>query len=166
MAAADRELKVGTRGDLEVTMTRQFDAPRDLVFEAHTSCEHMSRWWGPRRYDVEQCEIDFREGGKWRMVHHGPDGGPEFGFHGEYLEIVRPEKITWTFEFEGAPGHVAVETVTFEEHDGITTLFGVSRADTKESRDAVLESGMVDGARETYERLQEHLDEMKVQAAR
>ena len=165
MAAADRELKVGTRGDLETVMTRQFDAPRDLVFEAHSSCEHMSQWWGPRRYEIGECEVDFREGGKWRMVHRSPEGGSEFGFHGEYLEIVRPEKITWTFEFEGAPGHVAVETVTLEEDDGVTTLTAVSRADTKESRDAVMESGMVDGARETYERLQEHLDEMKVQAA-
>jgi uncharacterized protein YndB with AHSA1/START domain len=109
--------------------------------------------------------MDFRNGGKWRMVHRRPDGGPEFGFHGEYLEIVRPEKITWTFEFEGAPGHVAVETVTLEERDGITTLTAVSRADSKESRDAVMESGMVEGARETWERLQEHLDEMKVKAA-
>jgi uncharacterized protein YndB with AHSA1/START domain len=162
--AADRELKVSTRGDLETVMTRQFDAPRDLVFEAHTSCEHMSEWWGPRRYEVAECEIAFREGGKWRMVQRSLEGGPEFGFHGEYLEIVRPEKITWTFEFEGAPGHVAVETVTLEEHDGVTTLTAVSRADTKESRDAVMESGMVDGARETWERLQEHLDEMKVRS--
>ena len=165
MAAADRELKVTTRGELELVLTRQFDAPRDLVFEAHTSCEHMSNWWGPRRYEVEQCEIDFREGGKWRMVHRNPDGGPEFGFHGEYREIARPEKITWTFEFEGAPGHVAVETVTLEEHDGVTTLTAVSRADSKESLKATVESGMEDGARETYERLQEYLDEMKVNSA-
>jgi uncharacterized protein YndB with AHSA1/START domain len=165
MAAADRELKVETRGDLETVMTRQFDAPRDLVFEAHSSCEHMSKWWGPRRYDIMECDLDFRDGGKWRMVHRSPDGGPEFGFHGEYLEIVRPEKITWTFEFEGAPGHVAVETVTLEENDGVTTLTAVSRADSQESRDAVMESGMVEGARETWERLQEHLDEMKVKAA-
>ncbi|MFL5736976.1 MAG: SRPBCC family protein [Actinomycetota bacterium] len=163
--AADRELKVATRGDLELVLTREFDAPRDLVFEAHTSCEHMSKWWGPRRYEVESCEIDFREGGKWRMAHRSSDGGPEFGFHGEYLEIARPEKITWTFEFEGAPGHVAVETVTLEEHDGVTLLTAVSRADSKESLKATVESGMEDGARETYERLQEHLDEMKVQAA-
>jgi uncharacterized protein YndB with AHSA1/START domain len=164
MAAADRELKVTTPTDLEIVMTREFDAPRDLVFEAHTSCEHMSQWWGPRRYEVAECDMDFREGGKWRMVQRGSEG-QEFGFHGEYREIVRPERITWTFEFEGAPGHVAVETVTLEERDGVTTLTAVSRADSKESRDAVMESGMVDGARETWERLQERLDEMKVQAA-
>src|SRR3954471_11852663 len=111
MAAVDRKLKVETRGDLETVMTRQFDAPRNLVFEAHSSCEHMSKWWGPRRYDItecdmdfpdggewggpgaygiQECDMDFRDGGKWRMVHRSPDGGPEFGFHGEYLEIVRP----------------------------------------------------------------------------
>ena len=115
------ELKVSTPGDTTIVMTREFDAPRDLVFEAHTSCEHLSRWWGPRRYEVAECDIDFREGGKWRMVHRGSEG-QEFGFYGEYKEIVRPEKIVWTFEFEGAPGHVAVETMTLEEHDGKTTL--------------------------------------------
>ena len=157
MAAADRELKVTTRGELELVLTRQFDAPRDLVFEAHTSCEHMSKWWGPRRYEVEQCEIDFREGGKWRMVHRSPDGGPEFGFHGEYLEIVRPEKITWTFEFEGAPGHVSVDTVTFEEEDGKTRLTARSTYGTVEERDAMLQSGMTEGASETWDRLEEYL---------
>ncbi|MDP9243230.1 MAG: SRPBCC family protein [Actinomycetota bacterium] len=164
MAAADRELKVTTRGDLETVMSRQFDAPRDLVFEAHTSCEHMSQWWGPRRYEVAECDIDFREGGKWRIVHRGSEG-EEFGFHGEYREIVRPERITWTFEFEGAPGHVAVETVTLDERDGVTTLTAVSRADSKESRDAVMESGMVDGARETWERLAEHVEQLKARTA-
>jgi uncharacterized protein YndB with AHSA1/START domain len=164
MAAADRELKVTTPTDLEIVMTREFDAPRDLVFEAHTSCEHMSQWWGPRRYEVAECDIDFRDGGKWRIVHRGSEG-QEFGFHGEYREIVRPERITWTFEFEGAPGHVAVETVTLEERDGVTTLTAVSRADSKESRDAVMESGMVDGARETWERLAEHVEQLKTRTA-
>jgi uncharacterized protein YndB with AHSA1/START domain len=164
MAAADRELKVTTPTDLEIVMTREFDAPRELVFEAHTSCEHMSQWWGPRRYEVAECDIDFRDGGKWRIVHRGSEG-QEFGFHGEYREIVRPERITWTFEFEGAPGHVAVETVTLEERDGVTTLTAVSRADSKESRDAVMESGMVDGARETWERLAEHVEQLKARAA-
>jgi uncharacterized protein YndB with AHSA1/START domain len=164
MAAADRELKVTTPSDLEIVMTREFDAPRDLVFEAHTSCEHMSQWWGPRRYEVAECDIDFREGGKWRMVHRGSEG-QEFGFHGEYREIVRPERITWTFEFEGAPGHVAVETVTLQERDGITKLTARSVADTVEARDAALKSGMVDGARETWERLAEHVEQLKTRTA-
>ena len=150
------ELKVTTPSDTEIRMTREFDAPRDLVFEAHTSCEHVSHWWGPRRYEVASCEIDFRPGGKWRIVHRGADGD-EYGFHGEYLEIARPEKIVWTFEFEGAPGNVSVETLTLEEHDGRTTLTASSTCETVEQRDAMLQSGMTDGARETFDRLEEYL---------
>jgi uncharacterized protein YndB with AHSA1/START domain len=120
----------------------------------------MKNWWGPRKYETISAEVDFRPGGKWRIVHRGPDG-EEYGFHGEYREIVRPERITWTFEFEGAPGQVAVETVTFEERDGKTTLTAISDAGSKEARDAVLESGMTEGAAETFDRLDEYLETMK-----
>ena len=141
-------------------MTREFDAPRDLVFEAHTSCEHMQRWWGPRKYEVVKCEMDFRPGGKWRIVHRGPDG-EEYGFHGEYREIVPPESITWTFEFEGFPGDVSVETLRLEEHDGKTTFTATSVYDSVEARDAMLQSGMAEGATETMERLDEYLEILK-----
>jgi uncharacterized protein YndB with AHSA1/START domain len=154
------KLKVTTPSDTEIQMTRVFDAPRDLVFEAHSSADHMKNWWGPRKYETISAEVDFRPGGKWRIVHQGPDG-EEYGFHGEYREIVRPERITWTFEFEGAPGQVAVETVTFEERDGKTTLTAISDAGSKEARDAVLESGMTEGAAETFDRLDEYLETMK-----
>jgi len=154
------KLTVTTPSDTEIQMTRVFDAPRDLVFEAHSSADHMKNWWGPRKYETISAEVDFRPGGKWRIVHRGPDG-EEYGFHGEYREIVRPERITWTFEFEGAPGQVAVETVTFEERDGKTTLTAISEAGSKEARDAVLESGMTEGAAETFDRLDEYLETMK-----
>jgi uncharacterized protein YndB with AHSA1/START domain len=154
------KLTVTTPSDTEIQMTRVFDAPRDLVFEAHSSAEHMKNWWGPRKYETISAEVDFRPGGKWRIVHRGPDG-EEYGFHGEYREIVRPERIMWTFEFEGAPGQVAVETVTFEERDGKTTLTAISDAGSKEARDAVLESGMTEGAAETFDRLDEYLETMK-----
>jgi uncharacterized protein YndB with AHSA1/START domain len=152
------KLTVKAVGDTEIHMTRVFDAPRDLVFEAHSSCEHMQNWWGPRKYEFSSCEIDFRPGGKWRVVHKGPEGDPDQGFHGEYREIVRPERITWTFEWEGMPGHIAVETITLEEHDGKTTINAVSVADTKEDRDGTLQSGMETGAAETYDRLDEYLE--------
>lgn len=154
------KLTVTTPSDTEIQMTRVFDAPRDLVFEAHSSAEHMKNWWGPRKYETISAEVDFRPGGKWRIVHRGPDG-EEYGFHGEYREIVRPERIVWTFEFEGAPGQVAVETLTLEERDGKTTLTALSEAGTKEARDAVLESGMTEGAAETFDRLDEYLETMK-----
>jgi len=153
-------LTVTTPSDREIVMTRVFDAPRDLVFEAHTSCEHLSRWWGPRRYEITSCEVDFNPGGAWRIVHRGPDGA-EYGFHGEYREIVRPERIVWTFEFEGMPGHVSVETLTLEEHDGKTTFTSTSVYDSVEDRDGMLESGMESGAVETMDRLDEYLEVLK-----
>jgi uncharacterized protein YndB with AHSA1/START domain len=164
MGARSTELTITTPSDREIVMTREFDFPRDLVFEAHTSCEHMSRWWGPRKYEVVGCEIDFRPSGKWRIVHRGPDG-EEYAFRGEYREIVRPERITWTFEFEGFPGAVSVETLTLEEHDGKTTFTATSVYDTVEQRDAMLQSGMADGATETMERLDEYLRGLRTGAA-
>jgi uncharacterized protein YndB with AHSA1/START domain len=154
------ELKVTTPSDREIVSTRVFDAPRDLVFEAHSSCEHMSRWWGPRKYEVSSCEMDFRPGGAWRIVHRGPDGETH-GFRGEFREIVRPERIVWTFEYEPMPGHVSVQTATFEEHDGKTTITATAVFDSVEDRDGMLQSGMETGAAETYERLDEYLETLR-----
>jgi uncharacterized protein YndB with AHSA1/START domain len=165
MGGSGNELAVTMPSDKEIRMTRVFDAPRDLVFEAHTSCEHMSNWWGPRKYEFASCELDFRPGGTWRIVHRGPDG-EEYGFHGEFREIVPPERIVWTFEFEGAPGHVSVETLTLEEQDGKTTVTANSVFDSVEARDGMLNSGMESGAVETYERLDEYLEVHKGRAAR
>jgi uncharacterized protein YndB with AHSA1/START domain len=163
--AANRELKVTTPSDREIVMTREFDAPRDLVFEAHSSCEHMSRWWGPRRYEVSSCEMDFRPGGTWRIVHRGSEG-EEHEFYGEFRDIVRPERIVWTFEYGGFPGSVSVQTLTLEEHDGTTTLTATSVYDTVEERDGTLESGMEGGAAESLERLDELLESLMADAAR
>jgi len=151
------KLVVTTPSDTEIVLTRTFDAPRDLVWEAHSSCEHMRNWWGPRRYEISHCELDFRPGGAWRIVHRGPEGDEEHGFRGEFREIVAPEKLVWTFEYEGMPGHISVETLTFEEHGGKTTITAVSVHGSKEARDGMIESGMEAGAAETYERLDEYL---------
>jgi uncharacterized protein YndB with AHSA1/START domain len=165
MGARSNELTIATPSEREIVMTREFDAPRELVFEAHSSCEHMSRWWGPRKYEFASCEIDFRPGGKWRIVHRGPDG-EEYAFHGEYREILRPERIVWTFEFEGFPGSVSVETMTLEEHDGKSTFTATSVYDTVEQRDQMLQSGMEEGATESMERLDEYLEILKAGTAR
>ena len=108
MAPSGNTLTLTTPTERQIVITRVFDAPRDLVFEAHTSCEHLKNWWGPRRYEVGDCEVDFRQGGTWRMVHRAE--GEEHEFRGEYREIVRPERITWTFEWMGMPGHISVDT--------------------------------------------------------
>jgi uncharacterized protein YndB with AHSA1/START domain len=153
-ATGSGTLVVTTPSDLEIVMTRVFDAPRELVFEAHGSCEHLSHWWGPRKYRVVECAVDFRPGGAWRIVLGGPEG--EIPFFGEYLEIVPPERIVWTFGFgDGQAG--GPETYTFEERDGRTTITSRAVFSSLEERDGVLESGMVAGAEETYERLDEYL---------
>jgi uncharacterized protein YndB with AHSA1/START domain len=157
--ASGSALTITTPSDLEIVMTRVFDAPRELVFEAHTTCEHLEKWWGPRKYTLVVCEMDFRPGGAYRFVHRGPDG-EEHGFRGEYREIVPPERIVWTFEYEGMPGHISVETMTLEDVGGKTTLTSTSVFDSLEDRDAMLQSGMEEGASETWDRLAELLQQM------
>jgi uncharacterized protein YndB with AHSA1/START domain len=145
--------------DLEIRLTRVFDAPRELVFEAHTSCEHVSKWWGRTGSTLAVCELDFCAGGKWRFVERQASGD-EYGFRGEYREIVRPERIVWTFEYEGEPGHISVDTMDFLDEGGRTRLVGTTRFDSVEDRDSMLQSGMQDGASETYDRLAEYLESM------
>ncbi|WP_016698364.1 SRPBCC family protein [Actinoalloteichus spitiensis] len=147
------ELRVTTPSDVEITMSRTFDAPRDRLFAAYASREHLRRWWA--RGNPMDCELDFRPGGSYRFVEHAPDG--DYAFHGEYQEITAPERIVHTFEFEGTPGEVLVDTVTFEERDGRTTLTTVTRFDSREARDAMLRAGMVGGAAESLRRLAEIL---------
>jgi len=146
--------------DREIIMTRIFDAPRQLVFKAHTDPVLIAQWWGPRRFTTIVDRIDVRPGGAWRFINRTADG-EEYGFRGEFREIVPPERIVWTFEFEGMPGHVSVETATFEERDGKTRLTARAVYETVEDRDGMLSSGMEEGARETWDRLAELLEKMK-----
>jgi uncharacterized protein YndB with AHSA1/START domain len=147
-------LTVTLPSDREIVMTRVFDAPRELVFEAHSKCEHLKRWWG--RGNPLTCEIDFRPGGTYRFVEHAPDG-EDYAFRGEYREILAPERIVHTFEFEGMPGHVSVETLVLEEHDGKTTLTSTSVFQSVEDRDGMLHSGMEAGASKSMDSLAELL---------
>ena len=149
-------MTITVKSDLEVELTRVFNAPRALVFEAHSRPEHMQRWWGPRDTTMVSCEMDFRTGGRWRYVLRKANG-KEYAFRGEYREVVAPERLVQTFEFEGMPGAITVEAHTFTEHDGKTTLSVVSRVNSIEARDAMLASGMEKGAAETYDRLEELL---------
>jgi len=105
------------------------------------------------------CEMDVRPGGAWHVVHRDADGD-EHGFHGEFREVVPPERLSRTFEYEGMPGHVSLETLTLTEHNGKTTLTMRSLFDSKEDRDGMLESGMEGGANESMERLAEYLETM------
>jgi uncharacterized protein YndB with AHSA1/START domain len=156
MAAANKTgtLRVTLPSDREIRLTRVFNAPRKLIFEAMSKPEHVARWWGPREYTTTVADMDFRVGGAWRFVQRAADGS-EFGFRGEYREIVPPERVVQTFEWEGLPGHISVETMTLDERDGMTTLTTTSVFTSVEDRDGMLQSGMEKGASETYDRLQE-----------
>jgi uncharacterized protein YndB with AHSA1/START domain len=155
---AEGKITLSTPSDLEVVMTRVFNAPRRLVYEAHSKPEHIQRWWGPRGSTMTSCEMDFRPGGRWRFVLREADGS-ENAFRGEFRETVEPEKIVQTFEWEGMPGHISVDTLTLvEQHK--TTATTTSRFDSVEDRDGMLQSGMEAGANESYDRLEEHLATM------
>ncbi len=155
-------LTVTLPSDREIVLIREFDAPRDLVFEAFSKPEHIAHWWGQNGSTMPICEMDFRPGGAWRFVEHAADGN-EYGFRGEYRDISRPERIAWTFEFEGLPGHVSLETMVFEElgqdqgQHRRTRITATSVFDSIEDRDGMVQSGMAQGASESYERLAEYL---------
>jgi uncharacterized protein YndB with AHSA1/START domain len=161
MATANSTLKVTLPTDREIlTTTREFDAPRDVVFKAMTNPDLISRWWGPRRYTTTVDKMDVRPGGAWRFIMREPDGR-ETGFRGEYREVVPPERIVQTFEWEPMAGHVSVETATLTERDGRTLLTVRSLFSSKEDRDGMIESGMEKGQAETYDRFAEVLAELR-----
>ena len=160
MNATVGKLNVETPEDRpEIIMTRTFHAPRDLVFRAHSSCEHVSRWRGPRRHSFASCDMDFVEGGAWRYVLRDADG-TEYPFKGEFREIQAPERLTWTFLYDVEPFNQqegVVETIVFKEENGETTLTVTSFCPSFEVRDAILSSGMSEGLAETWDRLEEYV---------
>jgi uncharacterized protein YndB with AHSA1/START domain len=156
---ASATLKVFTPSDREIVMTRAFDAPRDLVFEAWTKPEHVRHWWGRRGSTMVHCEADVRPGGSWRYVTR-EENGVEVPFIGVYQEVTPPERLVHTEIYDVEPfnsGDPAVVTVTFGEEAGRTTVTVTSLYPTKEVRDIVLGSGMEVGATESYDRLAERL---------
>ena len=135
-----------------VRITREFDAPRDKVFRAHTDPELVVQWQGPRGMEARVDHYDCRTGGSYRYVH--VQDGEEYGFHGSFHEVRSPELIVQTFTFEGSPDSVALERLVLEElTGGRTRLTATSLVDSFEARDAFLASGMETGVREGYERL-------------
>jgi len=147
-----RTAKVTLPTDEQILITREFDAPRHLVYRAWTTPELVRRWWSGRRGEVTVAEIDLRVGGRWRYVM-APDGGGEVAFHGEYREIVPNERIVYTEVLDGAPGARALTTVTFAEAAGRTTLAILVRYDSRQDRDAHL-GYMDDGLREALDLLE------------
>lgn len=139
-------------GQPTIEMTREFDAPRDLVFRAHTEPDLLVQWLGPHGMEMTVDHFEARDGGTWRYTHKGEDG-IEYGFHGVFHGTPSPEAIVQTFEFEGAPGHVSLETMTLEERNGRTTLRATSVFQSVAARDAMAESGMESGVNDGYDKL-------------
>ena len=138
----------------QVRTERELDAPLDLVYRAFTEPELLAQWLGPRKYTMTVERFEPRDGGTWRYIH-SDEAGNTYGFHGVFHGDPSPEGIVQTFEYEGAPGHVSMDTVTFEEHDGTTTVRTNSLFQSVEARDAMVASGMGDGMSQGYERLDE-----------
>lgn len=151
---------VAEPGKHEITVTRVFNAPRELVFKTFTDPELLPKWWGPRELTTTVDKMEVKAGGLWRYVQRDADGN-EYAFHGVYHAITAPERIIATFEFEGLPGHVLLETMTFEEHDGKTTLTDSSVFQSVADRDGMIEAGMEHGTVDSFERVDELLAELQ-----
>jgi uncharacterized protein YndB with AHSA1/START domain len=147
---------VAEPGVPQIVITREFDAPRARLYRAHTDPELLAQWLGPRRLKTHVEHWEVRDGGTWRYLSRDGDG-TEFGFHGVFHGSPSPEDgIVQTFEFEGTPGHVSLQTLTFEERSGKTLVCVNAVFQSVDDRDAMLESGMEDGLNEGYE----HLDKL------
>ena len=159
-AANSGTFAVTTPSDREITLTRLFDAPRTLVFEAMTRPEHIKRWWGclDDGYSVPVCEVDLTVGGKWRFVNRHPKGEAEF--YGVYREITPPDRLVFTEIYAPFPDAESVVTTELSDENGKTRLTVTSSYPSMEVRDMVLGTGMERGAAISYDRLEEVAQEL------
>lgn len=158
---SDNKVKVSAKGDRELTIERSFNAPKELVFKAHTECQYLKRWmFGYDGWTLKVCVVDLQPGGKYRWVWAKNDDTFEMGAGGEYREVVVPDKVVCTEQFDD-PWYVgeAISTVTFVERDGVTTLTNTMLYVSQEARDGVLASPMEDGLSLGYDRLEKLLSE-------
>ena len=155
------KLEVDVASEKDIVLTRYFNAPRELVWEAHTKPEHVRRWFGLRGSTLPVCEINLKVGGAYRFVLREQDGS-EMPIKGTYHEITRPERLVYTeiFEQYETPGDPPLVTLVLEDAGGRTKLTSTTRYDSKETRDAVVNYGMEAGAAVTYDRLEELLAEL------
>ena len=157
MTGSGRKARVTLPSDTQILITREFEAPRHLVYKAWTTPDLIKRWWGAKRGVVNLAEVDLRIGGKWRYVSK-TDRGFEVAFHGEFREIVPNERLVYTEVFEGIPGGddaPAVVTLTFAESDGRTMLTQLSDLPTRAVRDLIIKSGMEAGMQDAMDQLEE-----------
>jgi uncharacterized protein YndB with AHSA1/START domain len=147
---------VADPGTQEIVITRSFDAPRELVFKAYVDPDAVPQWWGLDSTETIVDQLEARPGGRWRYVEREGDGN-EYGFHGVFHDLQAPERLVYTFEFEGMPGHVLLETIVLEDQDGRTLLTDTSVFQSVGDRDGMLQAGMESGAAESYDRLDRYL---------
>jgi len=149
--------------DNEIIFTRIFDAPRELVFETYTTCEHLMNWWGPRTWPLNYCKMDFRVGGSWHYCMKGPNPGDESWGLANYKEISKPEKIIYNDNFSDKDGNINTKMPSFdivnafEFIDEQTKVTVISKVGSKEEVDKLVDMGMIEGFTETWDRLEEHL---------
>lgn len=154
------KLKLVTEpGKHDIVMSREFNAPRELVFRALTDPTLVPRWWGPKDVTTIVDKMDVQMGGIWRYVQRGTDGS-EYGFRGVYHEITPPERLVYTFEWEGMLGHILLETITLEDRDGKTVLTDALIFQSVADRDGMIQSGMEQGANDSWDRLETLLPEL------
>lgn len=156
MATTAQTQIIAEPGVPQIVITRAFDAPRELVYRAYTDPALLVQWLGPRRMTMTVERHEMRDGGTWRYIHRDTDG-TEAGFHGVFHGTPSPDNLVRTFEYEGAPGHVSLETATFEDHGGRTLVRTNAVFQSVEDRDAMIQSGMESGVNEGMERLDELL---------
>jgi uncharacterized protein YndB with AHSA1/START domain len=159
MARREKTTLMAEPGKQEAAVIRIFDAPREILFKAYTDPELMVRWWAPRRFSIIIEKLDVRPGGSWRILNRDKER-KEFWFHGVYHEV-SPNRIVYTFEFEGMRGHVLLGIVTFEEVNGKTKVMEKSVFESVADRDGMIAAGMEDGGYETMERLAELVENQK-----
>jgi uncharacterized protein YndB with AHSA1/START domain len=152
MSETRNKATVDPVGEREIHIEREFDAPRQRVFAIFTDPELIPRWWGPHGTETVVEEMDARTGGDWRFLTRGPDGA-EIRFRGTFREVTPPERIVQTFEWDGMPGYVSVDSSEFVDLGERTRVVTTSLFMTAEERDGMIESGMEGGLNETYERL-------------
>jgi len=145
---------------LEVTVTRMFDAPRELLYKVFTDPKHKAMWWRCNTVTNISVQMDVRPGGTWRIIQKDEDG-KEFAFHGEYLQVIPSEKIVNTSEYEDMPGHVITETTTFAEQEGKTKLTITSHFQNVEDLEGMIKAGMESGTRDSMEHIEELLIEQQ-----
>ena len=161
MTASLSEISVSTPEGLPfIDIERTLDAPRALVFRAYTEPDLLKQWLGPSKYEMTVERYEVRDGGRWRYIHRAADG-TEFGFHGVFHGEPTPEAMTQTFEFELWPGHVALDSIRFDEVDGRTVVRIHSTYQSVEARDGMAEGGMATGVAEGFRRLDELLARLR-----